>query len=150
MRKNRAEKQKQIEISCDYGFNPMKARRPFCWECEQVRECFEQRLQFHFRIPDFITDNYMHKLSGSAWKVLCYCVKKANNNKHSRHHGKCWPQYKDIAEVTGLSQNCIGTYLKELVHYGLISHTQQRKDNCTINNITILWQSKIKRIQDVK
>jgi hypothetical protein len=69
-------------------------------------------------MPRAIVDNYLNKLSPSAWKVFSYLNSKANLVEWAS--GKCVVSYKEIEDVTGVKASHMYVYIRELVNLGLI------------------------------
>lgn len=69
-------------------------------------------------MPRAIVDDYLKKLSPSAWKVFSYLNSKANLVEWAI--GKCVVSYKEIEDVTGVKASHMYAYIRELVTLGLI------------------------------
>ena len=69
-------------------------------------------------MPRAIIDEYMNKLSPSAWKVYSYLNSKANLVEWAK--GKCVVSYKEIEEVTGVKASHMYVYVKELIDLELV------------------------------
>lgn len=137
-------------IICD-GFSQNK-----CPTCNELRNCQEGYLKWYLRIPFFIIDNYLHKLSGSSLKIYIYLNRRANFEEGSNHYGRCWLNYGQISEATGVSSKTMRKYMKELEDLNLISHRfstvydHKAKTPKTIHQFTVKWYSQIAELKKLK
>lgn len=106
------------------------------------------KLKWSLRMPYFVLDSFMNKMSASAWKVLCYIARRATFDPKSNHFGRCWLSYEEITQWTGVKQpeRCI----KELQDLKLLNveHIRRRQNGQvrTTNEFTVIWFRKFKKL----
>lgn len=123
-----------------------------CWSCEKVRICYKTKMYQYSRIPKLITENYIDKCSGSAWKIFTYINSTANFKRDSKYYGKCWLTYTQINKATGIKVRNMGKYINELADMGLIESKWSRMGGkegvATIHIFTITWLLKLDQIKN--
>jgi hypothetical protein len=104
-------------------------RKNDCRTCPDFIDCSQTYLKYYFKLPVFITDNYMskNKLSHSAFVIFLYICRRANFRNNSKHFGRCWLTLEQISEVTGISVNNMRKYLNELKRLNMIDWSYTRK-----------------------
>lgn len=112
------------EIERMFDCDPLRYQ---CEECSRLLECLQSDLKWFNRLPRFIIDNYLRKLSGAELKIFLYLNDKANWSKKAKDYGACFMSFEEISWTTGLSINHIGKYVKSLQKHGLIYHVQNKK-----------------------
>jgi hypothetical protein len=109
-----------------------------------------EKLKLCLRIPFYIMDSYMNKMSASAWKVFSYIARCATFDPGNNHFGRCWLSYEDIQERTGVKT--IQKYVNELEALKLldVEHTRRfnKYNQCfgTTNQFTISWFGNFKKL----
>ena len=122
-----------------------------CQLCSDFDVCID-RVHWYTRIPHFITDHYIDKISPSAFKIFVFLSRKVNFVRKSNHYGRCWVTYEIIEKTTGIKASNMRKYMNELQDAKLIKHGYtHHKDSSgvfsTVHEVTITWY---KRIDDLK
>lgn len=123
-----------------------------CEKCEQFEECLKGQLRFYSQIPYWIIDSYLAVLSGTAFKVFVYLVRKANFDPKSNHFGRCSSR-KEIADAAGVSETNLSKQMKELESHGLITRCKNqpfRKSDGSWGSSRMLTVTHFGRMKELK
>jgi DNA-binding MarR family transcriptional regulator len=105
------------------------------------------------KVPYWIIDSYLAVLSGTAFKVFVYLVRKANFDPKSHHFGRCWPSRKEIADAAGVSETNLSKQMKELESHGLIKRSKNqpfRKHDGTFGSSRLITVTHFGRMKELK
>ena len=124
-----------------------------CWACKTVRDCYKTKMYPFSMIPMFIIENYMDKISRTAWHVLVYINARTLFKKDTKNYAKSWLTFKQISKATGVKVKSMGKYIDELEEVGLIeSEWAQIRGKgggvVTTHKFTITWLEKLVAIKE--
>ena len=127
-----------------------------CGKCEELKNCLDTQLKWYCRIPFFIIDNCLDKLSGSAVKVFLCLSRRANFEEGSNTFGRCWLTYTQISEATGVAASNMRRYMGELEGLNLRDHkltvlyNKESKSPKTVHQFTVKWYGQLNELKNLK
>lgn len=117
-------------------------------DLKEFKKGEKEKWGYHLRMPNWIIDNYLHRLTPSQWKVFTYIARRCTFDPSNQHFGRCWLKYEEIRRRTGVKD--IQTCVRGLCEAGLIrvSHTRRSYGGSsivTINLFTVKYFRQMKR-----
>ena len=129
-----------------------KDRNPItndCKECPDLVNC-KSYLGWFSKVPHFILDDYLPKLSGSAIRVFLFLNKTVNFKPLSNHFGRRWATYEQIAEGSGVKFSYVPKAVEQLLGANLIEKKERKYfldgKFKTTNQFKVTWY---KRLSDL-
>jgi len=110
-----------------------------CTDCSRSRQCGEYQSRY-IRIPHYIIDGIMGRLSPTAFKIFVYLCRKASYAKAGNNYARCFLTYSQIKNDTGIAVAPMRKYMRELEKHGLIKFdfkVQNAKGFTTLHSFTI-------------
>ena len=122
-----------------------------CEICDDFDACKKHWLNYYSRIPHFIIERYISKLSPSAFKIFMYLNRKVNFERESRHYGRCWLTYETIEKATGVKASNMSKYMRELRDLKLIKYSYTRHKSAdgefsTVHEISVTWYRRLEEL----
>jgi hypothetical protein len=126
-----------------------------CEDCLSFEECLKGPLSRYLNIPHWVLDYSLKILSRSAFKIFLYLCQMTDHRAGSNHFSRCWLNYNQIKNVTGVKS--VRKYLKEIEEKGLIEHKYtvvgSPEGPKTIHQFTVNWykkRAKFKKAAEVR
>jgi hypothetical protein len=141
----------EIEDREQEGYcNPLNS---YCETCPDLQDCEKTMLVHSVRIPQWMIDDYLSKMSGTDWKLFTYLFRKATFQEGHRNFGRCFPSKKEIHEKTGIGETNIYRHIQKLEDLGLIECKNVPRPNKdgkigSFNQYKILWFQRKKELQN--